>query len=64
MQRAGFQGYIKNFIKSELEYIFILTDIEFSELSYKDDPDKLFMILMFVIETMEILVIQHFVDTI
>lgn len=30
------QDYIKNFIKSELEYIFILTDIEFSELSYRD----------------------------
>lgn len=60
----GVQDYIKNLIKSELEYIFILRDIEFSELSYKDDSSKLFMILMFVIEIMEILAIQHFADII
>ena len=33
--------------------------IEFTEISYKDDSGKLFMILMFVIETMEILAIKH-----
>ena len=60
----GVRDYIINFIKSELEFSFILRDIEFSELSYKDESGKLFMILMSVIENMEILAIHHFADII